>query len=360
MSDKHTVLVVDDAKENLAFMSQLLKDDYRVVVAKNGKQALQLLDEQKIDIVLLDVVMPEMDGYEVIEHIKSLKSLDDVPVIFLTGKDSVEDEEKGFALGACDYINKPISPPVLKARVKTHLQNKRTRDFLKDQNAFLENEIHKRTAEMSHLQDATITAMASLAETRDQETGNHIRRTQLYVQLLANKLREHEKYKDELSPRLVNIFYKSAPLHDIGKVGIPDNILLKPGKLEYDEFEEMKKHTDFGFKAIEDAESEMDGEDTFLKVAKDIAHYHHEKWDGSGYPDGLKGEEIPLCARLMAIADVYDALISKRVYKDAMPHKEAMKIIAEGKGTHFDPDMLDVFFEIENEFYEIASKYTDD
>ncbi|MBQ4863556.1 two-component system response regulator [Pseudoalteromonas sp. MMG013] len=359
MSDKYTVLVVDDAKENLAVMSQLLKEDYRVVVAKSGEQALQLLTSQKIDIVLLDVVMPNMDGYQVITHIKSQDALQDLPVIFLTGKDSVEDEEKGFELGACDYINKPISPPIVKARVRTHIQNKRTRDFLKDQNTFLEKEIIKRTEEMSKLQDATITAMASLAETRDQETGNHIRRTQLYVKLLADKLHKKDKYKDQLTVKLINIFYKSAPLHDIGKVGIPDNILLKPGKLDFDEFEVMKQHTDFGFKAIENAESEMGADDTFLKVAKEIAHYHHEKWDGSGYPDGLKGEAIPLSARLMAIADVYDALISKRVYKDAMTHEQAMKIIAEGRGSHFDPDMIDAFFEIETEFYEISQKYTD-
>ncbi|MGD9952897.1 MAG: HD domain-containing phosphohydrolase [Burkholderiales bacterium] len=233
------------------------------------------------------------------------------------------------------------------------------RDFLKDQNAFLESEVQKRIRQLATIQDVTIMAMASLAETRDNETGNHIRRTQHYVKALALELRRRGRHAEILDDAAIEVLYKSAPLHDIGKVGIPDRILLKPGKLTPEEFEVMKSHTTLGRDAIIAAEKLLDEPTSFLQSAREIAHYHQEKWDGSGYPEGLKGEEIPLAARLMAVADVYDALISKRVYKPAFTHEESVRIIVAGRGTHFDPEMVDAFLAIAGEFHDIAQRYAD-
>lgn len=356
---KANVLIVDDAPENLQLLNGLLKDHYQIKAANNGQRALEIVEKTQVDIILLDVVMPMMDGYEVCRRLKADNRYADIPVIFLTAKDSSQDEQYGFDLGASDYIAKPVSPPVVLARVRTHLQVKASQDFLKDQNAYLEAEVRKRMKQVSEVQDVTISALASLAETRDQETGYHIRRTQWYVKLLAEKVQDHPRYRDELTPEIIDAFFKSAPLHDVGKVGIADSVLLKPGKLTAEEFEIMKGHAYLGFHALEMAEQEIGTEDSFLTSAKDIAHYHHEKWDGSGYPNGLSGDDIPLSARLMAIADVYDALISKRVYKDAMSHDKALEIIREGRGSHFDPDLIDAFFEIEHQFSEIAEKYKD-
>ncbi len=271
----------------------------------------------------------------------------------------MEDEQQGFDCGAVDYITKPISPPIVLARVKTQLALKAAADFLKDQNAYLEAEVTKRTREVQVVQDVTIMAMASLAETRDNETGNHIRRTQNYVKALARKLQAHPKFAAHLGDDAVEMLYKSAPLHDIGKVGIPDAILLKPGKLTPDEFEIMKTHTTLGRDAIVAAEKLIDAPSTFLRLAREIAHYHQEKWDGSGYPEKLAGEGIPLAARLMAVADVYDALISRRVYKPPFPRERAVAIIREGRGQHFDPDVVDAFLAIEEEFHAIADRYAD-
>jgi putative two-component system response regulator len=258
-----------------------------------------------------------------------------------------------------DYITKPISPPTVLARVRTQLQNKAHADFLRDQNAWLEAEVGRRTREITAIQDVTILAMASLAETRDSDTGNHIRRTQLYVRALAEKLKSHPRFGYYLSDAMVEVLYKSAPLHDIGKVGVPDRILLKPGKLTAEEFEVMKTHTTLGRDAIEQAERQLGTPVEFLKLAKEIALSHQEKWDGSGYPEGLAGEDIPISARLMAIADVYDALISRRVYKDGLSHERAVQIIRDGRGVHFDPDMVDAFLELADDFRAIATRFGD-
>jgi putative two-component system response regulator len=309
--------------------------------------------------VLLDIMMPGMDGYEVCRRLKADPALKHIPVIFLTAKVEIEDEQKGFDVGAVDYITKPISPPIVLARVQTHLTLKSAADFLKDKNAFLETEVAKRTHEVQVVQDVTIMAMASLAETRDNETGNHIRRTQNYVRALAKKLQANPKFASYLTDETLDMLYKSAPLHDIGKVGIPDAILLKPGKLTAEEFEVMKTHTTLGRDAIIAAEELIDAPSTFLRLAREIAHYHQEKWDGSGYPEGLAGETIPVSARLMAIADVYDALISRRVYKEPMPHDKAVAIIREGRDRHFDPVMVDAFLQIAEEFHAIAGRFAD-
>lgn len=355
-----TILVVDDTPENLMLMQSLLRDHYKVKGANNGERALKIaMGEAPPDLILLDIMMPGMDGYEVCRQIKADPHAQHIPIIFLTAKAQAEDEAFGLSLGAVDYITKPISPPIVLARVRSQLALKASSDFLRDKNEYLEAEVVKRTREVSAIQDVTILAMASLAETRDSDTGNHIRRTQHYVRSLARKLSSHPKFKDYLTPATIAMLYKSAPLHDIGKVGIPDRILLKPGKLTPEEFEIMKTHTTLGRDAIAHAEQELGTDVAFLTMAKEIAYSHQEKWDGSGYPQGLAGDAIPISARLMAIADVYDALISRRVYKAAMPHAQAVEIIAMSKGRHFDPDMVDAFVDIQDHFNAIASTYQD-
>ena len=281
-------------------------------------------------------------------------------MIFLTAKVQVEDEEFGLRLGAVDYITKPISPPIVLARVETHLTLKRARQFLQDRNAYLEAEVWRRSREVMAIQEVTIMAMASLAETRDNATGNHIRRTQHYVRVLAQHLRHHPRFAAALNDETIELLFKSAPLHDIGKVGIPDRILLKPGRLTPNEFEIMKTHAALGRDAIAAAERYLDTPDSFLRFAREIAYSHQEKWDGSGYPEGLWGEQIPLSARLMAVADVYDALISRRIYKPALPHEQAVAMIREGRDQHFDPDIVDAFLECAEQFRTIAARFADD
>jgi putative two-component system response regulator len=357
---KATVLVVDDSPDNLTLLNELLKDLYKVKLANSGEKALKLAQSGKLpDLILLDVMMPVMDGYEVCRQLMDNPTTRHIPVIFLTAKVTVEDEKRGFDLGAVDYIAKPISPPIVMARVKNHLERKARADFLRDKSDFLEIEVEKRTREVSAIQDVTILAMASLAETRDSDTGNHIRRTQFYVKVLAEKLRDHPRFATTLTDRYITILFKSAPLHDIGKVGIPDRILLKPGHFEPHEFEIMKTHTTLGRDAIEHAEQSLGMRVEFLSMAKEIALGHQEKWDGSGYPQSLSGDAIPLSARLMAIADVYDALISRRVYKEAMSHDKAVDVITEGRARHFDPDMVDAFLALQSEFRAIAARYAD-
>lgn len=355
-----TVLIVDDTPDNLTLLNALLNKHYKVKIALNGRQALEIIAKSEPDLILLDVMMPEMDGYETCKRIKSNPTTRQIPIIFLTAKSLQEDEEKGFLMGAVDYITKPISPPIVLARVRSQLLLKSANDVLRDQNHYLEEEVQRRSRQLMQIKDVTILSMASLAETRDNETGSHIVRTQYYVLSLGKKLQQNAKYRDRLDSESLDLMFKSAPLHDIGKIGIPDHILLKPGKLEPEEFEIMKKHPQIGKDAIEKSALYLDQDDNFLHYASEIAYCHHEKWDGSGYPNRLSGEDIPLSARIMAIADVYDALISKRVYKTSFTHEEAMKTIIEGKGSHFDPELIDAFMEIAEEFRMIAQKYAED
>lgn len=358
--ERATILVVDDAPDNLTLMSELLRGKYRVRLANHGEKALQLAREVPgPDLILLDIMMPGLSGYEVLRELKAEGVTRDIPVIFLTAMASPEDEKRGLELGVVDYITKPISPPILLARVANHLTLKASADFLRDQNHFLETEVEKRTRELGAIQDVTILAMASLAETRDSDTGNHIRRTQHYVRLLAEHLSRHPRFGYFLTPVTIELLFKSAPLHDIGKVGIPDHILLKPGRFTPEEFELMKTHPALGRDAILAAERQLGMEVSFLHLAKEIAYGHQEKWDGSGYPTGAAGEAIPISARLMAVADVYDALISRRVYKAGMPHAQAVEIMREGRGSHFDPDILDAFLELQEAFQATALRYAD-
>ncbi|MFA7268574.1 MAG: two-component system response regulator [Sterolibacterium sp.] len=351
---------MDDAPANLALMNRLLESEYKVKLATDGEKALRIAaSDPPPDLILLDVMMPGMDGHEVCRRIMADDKMRHIPVIFLTAKTEVDDERIGLELGAVDYITKPISPPIVMARVKTHLMQKKMADFLRDNNEFLEQEVAKRTREVMANQDLTILAMAFLAETRDSDTGNHIRRTQYYVKALAEKLRHHLRYAWFLTDANIDLLFKTAPLHDIGKVGIPDRILLNTGRFEPHEFEIMKTHTTLGRDAIEYAQNALGTNADFLAFAKHIALSHQEKWDGSGYPHGLAGEDIPLSARLMAVADVYDALISRRVYKEGMAHETAVLIMVDGRGTHFDPDIIDAFVEIQGEFRTIAQRFAD-
>lgn len=355
-----TILCVDDAPENLELLGELLGNDYKIKVAPSGQRALKILEGDPLpDLILLDVMMPGISGWEVCETIKSSSRLKHIPVIFLTAKTDKVDEQEGLERGAVDYITKPISPAVLMVRVATHIKLKLASDFLRDNNNFLSQEVARRTEEATRLQDVTISAMASLAETRDNETGNHIRRTQLYVGALAEHLRRHPRFADYLTENQIYTLVQSAPLHDIGKVGIPDAILLKPGKLTVEEFEIMKTHTTIGYDALVRAEALLPTQNSFLQCAKEIALSHQEKWDGSGYPQGLKGDDIPISARLMAVADVYDALISRRYYKDGMAHEVAVEIITKGGGQHFDPDIAAAFLEILPKIKQIADSLAD-
>lgn len=357
---KDTLLVVDDTPENLTLMAGILKDEYRVKVATNGEKAISIAGtEPHPDLILLDIMMPTIDGYEICRRLKASPETRDIPVIFLTALSDLKDEKQGLEVGAVDYITKPISPPILMARVRNHLKLKLAADFLRDKNSYLEAEVDRRTHQVRAVQEVTILALASLAETRDNDTGNHLKRTQEYIKCLAQRLKSREPYSTRLTETYLSMIVKSAPLHDIGKVGIPDSILLKPNPLTSEEFEIMKTHTILGRMAIENAEHSLGYQVDFLRVAKEIALSHHERWDGTGYPAQLAGEEIPLSARLMAVADVYDSLISRRVYKEAMSHESAVEILVNNRETQFDPLIIDAFIEGLDEFKGIASRYLD-
>jgi putative two-component system response regulator len=358
-----TILIVDDNPENILLLGEILKSKYNVKAATTGKKALEILwKNNPPDLVLMDVVMPGMDGFEVCKLLKGRASSQNIPVIFVTALGESLDETKGFDIGGVDYITKPFQPSTVLARVKTHLT-------LHDQNRVLEEKVVARTQSLAtsaqalnDTQDVTIYALATLAEYRENETGSHILRTQRYVKALARHLMGKEKFKKFLNPEIIELLYKSAPMHDIGKVGVPDGILLKPGKLTPEEFEVMKKHTEYGLEVIIKSEQTLgvDPKTSFLRFAREIAYTHQEKWDGSGYPEGMKGEQIPLSGRIMAIADVYDALISKRVYKPPISHDATVRIIEHGRGSHFDPDMVDAFLEVKEEFRQIALNFVED
>lgn len=370
-----SILVVDDTKENLTVIGHLLRPLYHVRVANSGARALEIAFAQpKPDLILLDVMMPEIDGYEVLRRLRAEPSTHDIPVIFVTAMDADEDEEHGLLLGAVDYLTKPIKPALLLARVKTQLELKAARDFLANQNAYLDAEVHRRMAENDLIKDFALHAMATLAEKRDNETGNHLHRTKAYIEALMEVLKVHPRFEPELKdPETRRRIAKAAPLHDIGKVGIPDAILLKPGRLSPDEFEIMKTHAAIGAQTIQEAimsvqraQAELGETDPatlraldFLEISKQIAGGHHEKWNGCGYPLGLRGDAIPLPARLMAIADVFDALMSKRHYKQAFSFEDTVNLIIEGRGEHFDPDIVDAFVLIKDKFLEIAMRYAD-
>lgn len=355
-----TVLVVDDTPANLTLLAQVLKPDFRVQLAVSGAKALELCRRQPPDLIVLDVMMPEMDGYEVCRRLKADPATRRVPVIFLTALTRPEDESAGFEAGGADFIHKPFNPATVRARVRTHLQLKLAEDQLLRHNAALSSELDARRREVERLRDTTLFVMVGLAEFRDADTGNHIQRTQEYVRTLARWIAAQPDGPADLTEYAIDELAKAAPLHDIGKVAIPDGILLKPGKLSADEWRVMKTHAEQGADLLQRAVDRL-GDDAglMLTYGRQIARHHHEKWDGSGYPDGLAGEAIPLAARLMAVADVYDALISARPYKTAMAHDEALAFIRAGSGSHFDPRVVQALEACLDEVRAIAARWAD-
>ena len=361
MTDEQpSILVIDDTPGNLSLLNQLLREHYRVKLANSGPRGLELAAMAPPDLILLDIMMPDMDGYQVFQRLQSDPATRRIPVIFLTAKVGAEDEERGLAMGAVDFIHKPIAPSVVLARVRTHLQIRHWQTFLEDKSAWLQQEVESRVSEVFRLQEATIRVMVSLAEFRDECTGNHIRRTQDYVRLLADYLSRRPRDAGFLMPEQIDRIAKASPLHDIGKIAIPDHILLKPGRHTPEEFAIMQTHSVKGESMLLRSLNEMGGDNAMLRFACQIARSHHERWDGGGYPDGLAGEAIPLAARLMAVADVYDALRSRRPYKKAFDHAEAVDIIVQGKGSHFDPLLVEAFLALEGVFSEIATKLADE
>ncbi len=355
-----TLLIVDDQPENLAVLADLLSGRYPIRAARSGVQALRISGSApRPDLILLDIMMPEMDGFEVLHRLRANPATREIPVIFVTALDDRQAEVQGLEAGAVDFISKPFLPAIVLARVATQLELKRARDRLRDENLWLEQEVNRRMEENAQIQEVSIRALAHLAEIRDLETGNHLLRTQGYVRALADRLRHHPRFAAILTDRYIEVLVRSAPLHDIGKVGIPDQILLKPGRLTPDEWEIMKTHAALGSDAIAWAEHSTPRRLEFLALAREIARWHHERWDGTGYPDGLSGEQIPASARLMALADVFDALVSVRVYKDAIPYPKARAIIDQGRGTHFDPDVVDAFAAGFETFTAIAERFRD-
>jgi len=357
---RSSLLIVDDDKSSLLVMNGILCADYTIYTARSGMEGIGRVNELKPDLILLDVLIPDMSGHEVLSVLKSSDKTRDIPVILVTGVDDAESERRGFELGAADYVKKPFSAPLLLKRVENQLTIVRKTKDLMDSRAEvlnyagnLEKMMCEKVEEVFDLQNAVMNTVADLVEFRDGSTGGHIMRTRLYLKALVERLLQENVYADELSGWNMYFFLQSAQLHDVGKIAISDVILNKPTQLTKEEFEIMKTHVDAGVDAIKRIMGETH-KNAFLEHASFIASTHHEKWDGSGYPMGIKGQNIPLEGRLMAIADVYDALTTARPYKNAFTHERACRIIEEGAGTHFDPALVEVFCKIEDEFERIA------
>ena len=361
-SDRPQVMVVDDHAESLAVMGELLHPRYRVRSANSGARALQLLAADPLpDLLLLEVMMPGLDGFTVLRRLRDQPRTRELPVILVTAMGDNADEERGLALGAVDFLAKPIRPTVLQARVATHVERQQARLHLSRQNRELGAEVGRRMRENLRISQVTLHVLRRLAETRDNETGNHLRRTSAYVRLLATRLAEHPRHAGALEAHSIDLMARSAALHDIGKVGIPDRVLHKHGPLDADERALMQSHAALGAGVIERAERDVGGSEGlgFLRCAKQIARHHHEHWDGTGYPDRLAGEAIPQPARLMAVADVFDALTSPRLYKEAWGFGDARKAILAERGRQFDPDVVDAFDAVFDELCAVARSLAD-
>jgi putative two-component system response regulator len=353
-----TVMVVDDTPGNLKFLGQVLHSaGYRVVQFPNGQMALQAAARNPPDLILLDIMMPGMDGFEVCQKIKLDASLQDIPVIFISALDDTESKLMAFSQGGVDYVTKPFQAEEVLARVKTHLSLKWMQGELKRYTNYLERLVQEKVHEIADSQLATILAVSQLAEFRDDETGRHIERTRTFCKLLARQLQSSNQ-DDGIQDSFIQNIYHASPLHDIGKVGVADSILLKPGKLTSEEFEIIKTHTIIGARTLERVR-ERYPQNAFVNMGITLTRSHHEKWDGSGYPDGLSGEDIPLSGRIMALADVYDALRSKRPYKEPFSHAQSLKIIKKDTGSHFDPAVVKAFLALEPEFAEIRDRMDD-
>ena len=341
-TEKKIIILVDDNPANLRIGKNVLAEKYAVATAPSAEKMFSLLENNSPAMILLDVDMPEMNGYEAIKILKSKHQTKDIPVIFLTARTESDDELEGLSLGAIDYIIKPFQPPLLLKRIEVHLLVEAQRKELQYFNENLQKMVEEKTESILELQNALLKTMAELVECRDDITGGHIERTQRGIKILLEELYKSGIYREQTRGWDVSLLLQSCQLHDVGKISIDDNILKKPGKLTDEEFAEMKKHTSFGEQIIEKVET-LAKESDFLNYAKIFAASHHERWDGMGYPRGLKGDEVPLLGRIMAIADVYDALVSERPYKKAFTHEEAVRIITKGSGTQFDPALVEVF-----------------
>lgn len=348
------ILVVDDNETNLKILKLILeKDNYEVHTTHSPENVIEHLDTFLPDIILLDINMPRISGYDLCREIKFSEKYKDIPIIFISALSDAQDIVKGFQMGAVDYVTKPFKSEEVKARVSTHLKIKELQAELKRHNQFLEQRVREQVEEITKTQMETIFSLAKLAQSRDDDTGKHLERVQSYCYELAAELKENSAYSTYISDDFVHNIKHASPLHDIGKVGISDNILLKPGKLTDEEFAIMKTHTTIGYETLKEVHAKF-GNNSFIEMGMVIARSHHERYDGFGYPDKVKGEEIPLAARIMSIADVYDALRSKRVYKDAFSQEKSVSIILEGRGTQFDPVLVDAFERIAEKFNEIS------
>jgi putative two-component system response regulator len=356
---KHTILLLSESQTPLDAVFASLNEAYDVRRTGGHEFAADIHEESQPDLVLLDVENPGFAGHDLCRQLKQLALPRELPIIFLTHGSAMENEALSIELDVVDHLTLPLNSKILQSRVRAHFAISDRASAMRMHNEYLEIDILKRKRQLAVMQDTTILALASLAETRDVDTANHIRRTQHYVLALANHLRNNPRFTDYLTAATIDILFKCAPLHDIGKVGIPDKILLKPGRYEPAEFEIMKRHPVLGRDAILNAQKAAGETLDFFEIAKDVVYSHHEKWDGSGYPVGLVGDAIPIAGRLMALADVYDALISPRVYKSGMPHDQAANIIVSGNGLHFDPDVVEAFIELAPEFIDIAQQFAD-
>jgi len=350
------IMVVDDTPQNLRLLENLLTErGYRVFALPNGEMALRAAAKHMPDLILLDIDMPGLTGYEVCERLKRDPQLAEVPVIFISALSETADKVRAFEAGGVDYVTKPIKFDEVAARVATHLKIRALQASLEEHNKRLEEIVAAQVRKISASQMATIFALAKLAENRDTDTGEHLERVQEYCRVLAQDLQRSSAYSCLIGDDFIENIYQASPLHDIGKVAIPDNVLLKPGKLSNEEFEVMKTHTTVGAQTLK-AVLDHYPENTFVRMGIDIARHHHERWNGTGYPDGLRAEDIPLSARVMAVVDVYDAFRSDRCYRNALSHESTWEIILAGGGTQFDPVIIDRFRRLESTFQEIFEK----
>ena len=363
-ADKPLILVVDDLVQNTRLLHDFLEPKgYRIVSTMSGEEALAEIEREQPDTILLDLVMPGMDGLTLCRTIKANDAWRHIPIIFITGHSERELNVQALELGAQDFVTKPFDPVLLNARLRNAIRSKYMQDEilsyqreLETSNDRLEAAVQERTRQVERIQQVTVFSLAKLAESRDTETGDHLERMRSYIREIALELRREGPYRNLITDGFVDSLYQSSPLHDIGKVGIPDSILLKPGKLTHHEFEIMKTHTHIGGDTLKAAEREAGG-NLFLAMGREIAFHHHERWDGSGYPYGLSGDKIPLSARIAAISDVYDALSSKRPYKDAFSHEKSREIIVAGSGSHFDPAMVEAFLRCEDRILAIRNHF---